>query len=147
MIIMKRRENSELPMKVFIISTAFVVAYLAYSYAYKVYQDYQIQKQIDVSKEEIRNLREENEQMTEYINYLRSDIFKEKKAKQILNLKNNDELVVVFDDNGEEFEQHAIITKKEYLTTLSNAEKWWEYFFGDLSLRNVYSPDSTTLTK
>ena len=132
---MNSKNKADLPMRMFIISTAFVVAYLAYSYAYKVYQDYEIQKQIDVSKEEIANLRKENEQMTDYINYLRSDIFKEKKAKQILNLKNDGEVVVVFEDNGEEFTTYSNTSKKEYLSTLSNKDKWWEYFFGDLSLQ------------
>jgi len=136
---MKGTNKTDLPMRMFIISTAFVVAYLAYSYAYKVYQDYEIQKQIDVSKDEIINLRDENEQMTDYINYLRSDVFKEKKAKQILNLKNDGEVVVVFEDNGDEIVTYKNTTKKEYLSSLSNKDKWWEYFFGDLSLREAYN--------
>jgi cell division protein FtsB len=132
---MRKNQKNDWPLRLFIIGTVIVVAYLAYTYANQVYRDYEINKQIEDAKNEIEDLKQENDQMTMYINYLRSDEFKEKKAKQILNLKNPDETVIIFEGADESILIEDHDKNENYLNELSPPEKWWEYFFGDLSLR------------
>jgi hypothetical protein len=82
-------------------------------------------------EEEIAKLERNNKDLDELVNYLQTDSFKEKEAKEKLNLiKEGEQLVLVKGNNAKKEE---IVKEKELAEVAikhSKAYWWWHYFFG-----------------
>lgn len=68
-------------MRVILSICILLAVYQMYTYAVKSYQDYQINQQIHQSDVEIQNLEQDNRMMQEYLKYLDSEAYKEKKQR------------------------------------------------------------------
>jgi cell division protein FtsB len=88
-------------------------------------KNYQINSEIDDLKDDINNLEQKNQELSELIKYLNSSDFIEQEAKMKLGYKKPGEQVVVIarDKSNEEKNQAASIEE------VSNPQKWWNYFF------------------
>ncbi len=94
----------------------------------------EIQKIINNLQAEAMRLDSENSDLAEKIEYLQSDDYKKREAKDKLNLQAEGESVVVIKPNlakkeiiqekGEKNNKDIVIEVEK-----SNSQKWWEYFF------------------
>lgn len=111
-----------------------IVGLLVYSLTKNVYESYKVDKYIEQFQEENDRIEAENRQKSEDYLYFTSEEYIDKIAKQNLGLINPGEEVIVLSDQvlNEEVDgsssDNVITTKYD---TMSNSEKWWEFFFGD----------------
>jgi cell division protein DivIC len=108
-----------------------VLLYVTYRLSNKVYKRNQINKEVMKLQTEIANLNQENQDLNELINYLQTDDFKEKEAKDKLNLiKEGEQLVLV---KEKESQLQEIVeeekSKTEVVVNHANYYWWWYYFF------------------
>ncbi len=105
-----------------------------YSLTKNVYNSYQIDKYIEEFEMENLSLEDENRVKTEDYLYFTSEEYIDKIAKQNLGLVNPGEEVIILspdvlspgsDDYLEIEGDYAIYSG------MSNAEQWWDLFFGD----------------
>lgn len=92
------------------------------------YKQWKNQKAIEVQKENIlaqtNALNKKSNELNESLEYLNSVAFKERVAREQLNLKKEGETVYTFGNPGEQISETLNSNKK-----ISNFEKWWTYFF------------------
>ncbi len=93
------------------------------------YRKYQISKEGADFQKEIESLKEENELLSNLLNYLNSEKSLEKEARLKLNLlKEGEKLVIIIPDRKTDSENQLLEDAKK--DQASNFEKWWEYLFG-----------------
>ena len=93
------------------------------------YRKYQISREATGFKKEIESLKEENELLSNLLNYLNSEKSLEKEARLKLNLlKEGEKLVIIVPDKKTDSENQLLEDAKN--EQASNFEKWWEYLFG-----------------
>lgn len=85
---------------------------------------YTIKKEINELKAEAERLETANLKLTETLNYLQSDFFKEQEARTKLELQKPDEKVIVVTPPKEP--EKKIETQKNQE---SNWGRWWKYIF------------------
>lgn len=94
------------------------------------YQQYKSQKAIDREKrglqQQISDLEDKNQNLSQSLTYLGSDDFKERMARQQLNLKKDGEVVFGFRDNPAQNSDND----SQDGSTAPNYQKWIQYFFG-----------------
>ena len=98
----------------------------------------QIQKEIAKLQKEAEKINKENFEIKEKITYLESKDYKEREAKDKLNLQSPGEKVVFVkpsvvrkSDNPQEnlIENDGETVIENEKSKVSNSEKWWKYFF------------------
>ncbi len=93
------------------------------------YKQYQQQKSIETERnnfiKQARELEKNNLDLSQSLTYLNSDSFKEKIARQELNLKKKDEQVFNFSDNLNAAELSSLNSQEQ---NKPNFLKWWDYF-------------------
>jgi len=118
--------------KFFIIFLFLVIVGLGFSLFKINYKKYQIKKEISFLEEESHNLKYENDNFANLIEYFGSSDSIEKEARTKLNLKRPGENVVVVlpkeDDNSVEGVKSVGNVKEEQKQTI-NWERWRAYFF------------------
>lgn len=70
------------------------------------------------------SLQKKNQELNESLRYLNSPNFKERVAREQLNLKKDGEIVYSFGDAPEKTTGDT-----EQSNKISNPQKWWDYFF------------------
>jgi cell division protein FtsB len=92
------------------------------------YQQWKNQKKIEAEKQSLQkqadSLMKKNNELSESLEYINSPNFKERVARQQLNLKKEGETVYSFIELKNTNENTEQQNKGE-----SNASKWWNYFF------------------
>ena len=83
----------------------------------------EIEKKTQSLQQQADALQKKNEDLSQSLQYLNSPSFKERVARQQLNLKKDGEMVYGFTENGSSTSEGQIAVKT------SNAKKWWDYFF------------------
>ena len=86
-------------------------------------QKYQIDKQIKQLESRADQIKGENGQLSDLINYLSTPQFQEKQAREKLNLKKDGEIVVGLPVNQQDQETPPAVAQ------ISNSKKWYYYFF------------------
>jgi cell division protein FtsL len=92
------------------------------------FRQWQSQRQINQQKQSLEGqaneLQQKNDELTQSLQYLSSPSFKERVAREQLNLKKDGEQVYSFSDGPTSQPQSA-------QDKTSNAKKWWDYFFNE----------------
>lgn len=106
-----------------------VVFSLVSAFSRELYREYKIKKDIEVLKGEIESMEKDNYELSQLLEYYKTDEYKEAEARKRLNLKAEGEQVVMMD--GEESNIEAIQAQEEAAqqASLSNRIRWWSYFF------------------
>ncbi len=95
------------------------------------YDQYMQQRAIQTAKQELLDQQAQEEQkgkqLTQSLQMLNSDDFKEKVARGQLNMKKDGELVF----NFAEKKQTTVASLSHADANLSNPQKWWNYFFNN----------------
>lgn len=90
------------------------------------YRKYLISKETIGLKKEIESLKEENELLSNILDYLNSEKSLEKEARLKLNLlKEGEKLVIISSDKETSFEEGVFGEEEEF----STFKKWQNYFF------------------
>ena len=87
-----------------------------------------INKEITDLQQQQDSLQKKNDDLQNFIAYLKTDSYKEKVAREQLNLSKNGEFVYSF--SSQNSQQNTVDANNPSSTTdISNAKKWWNYFF------------------
>ena len=92
----------------------------------------QVEQEIGKLKEEASKIEKENVELSDKVAYLNSNDYKEKEAKDKLNLQSPGENVVIVKpgvvSQGQNVQEDTVGGKK-VIVKVSNLQKWWDYFF------------------
>lgn len=122
--------------KIITIIVIIIIIYASFGLVRITWQNYQVNQKISDLDNEIKKLDEENFELQSKIAYYKTNAFKERQAREKLNLQRPGEIVIVVsgsqepvEDNTEKIEKN----KKNETNYKKNYEKWWDYFFGKKS--------------
>lgn len=87
-------------------------------------QKYKIDKEIAKLQEQADKIQKDNEQLSHLIKYFNTEDYQEKQAREKFNLKKEGEFVVGLPEGSAEAEGNILADSQ-----LSNAKKWFSYFF------------------
>ncbi len=129
---MRTQEKQLFQLKLIIFIGLTLFGWTLFSYSKLLYQSYQLDQKKQWFEMEIRTLKEQNSFLAEEFEYLQTEFFLERAAKEKLNKRKPEEKVIVLEKPKEEF---ALISNKDEflkmkLDQLENYQKWWYYFFG-----------------
>lgn len=114
---------------------------LIFALSFSVYREIEkkkaVQAEIEALQREAEKISRENSDIAEKISYLESRDYKEREAKEKLNLQSPDETVVVITPNSRQESRENVPEKSVKNITevdnnfeeTSNPHKWWNYFF------------------
>ena len=113
----------------------FFFFYMFFALATSIYRDYKLETDIETFQDEINDLADRANQKPEDLKYLQSDEYKDRYAKENLNLLNPGEKIIILPDPDQRVEQGPVVLMTEALSPDSvlnkaNNQQWWEYFFG-----------------
>ena len=112
-----------------------VLALLLFSLATKMYNSYRLETFIEKFQAENERIYQENEEIQEEYQYVLSEEFQEKYAKENLGKMHPEEKMIVFTPRAEseELVQTQLQTQEEQLLQSKNIppkQQWIQYFFG-----------------
>lgn len=116
-------------MKLVLIFGVFILCYVSYKLYQKIYLQNEINQEIQALQTEIDNLEQDNKDLQDLISYFQTDEFKEKEAKDKLNLVKKGEKVVLIKEKEIKREKVVEEDKTEILVNRPNYYYWWHYFF------------------
>jgi len=131
----KNSQNSAFRSLVYVLVAILLLAvllYITYRLSNQVYRQNQINTEIMKLQTEITNLNQENQDLNELIGYLQTDEFREKEAKDKLNLiKEGEQLVLVKEKEMqiEQMNRESAQKQAEIVVNHENYYWWWHYFF------------------
>ncbi len=89
-------------------------------------QKYRVDKEIAQLQSQVEKVKKDNEQLSNLIQYFNTPEYREKQAREKLNLKKDGEFVVGLPENSDQADSSQ--PKPE-----SNFKKWLKYFFSNAS--------------
>lgn len=116
----------------FIFVALLVIAGFAiYKMSHQAERQDGINGEVTKLQEQIGQLEGENQDLNDLINYLKTDDFKEKEAKDKLNLIKEGEQMVLVKEEGLEEKTDLVNNGKEteLIVRRENYYWWWHYFF------------------
>ena len=120
--------------KFFIICAIIILTVLVVFLGRVVHKKYEVSQEINRLEERREELVHENEQLGDLLEYLKTDSYKDKVARESLGLQKEGETVIVIDEEEsvqveEEFWNPEEETADKQVAYLPNYKKWWNYFF------------------
>ena len=108
-----------------------LVAYFGLAAGQKAIEVYRLNQEAALVRAETEALKEENARLLMQVEYLKSDAYVEKIAREQLNLiKPGDKPVVVLAPEGRKDNGDRTQLTVENATDKPNWLRWWEFFFG-----------------
>jgi cell division protein FtsB len=130
---MQNEKKHSILSKIFLFFGVVALIFIAVAIYKEAYKKRQIQNQIGELQREAEQISRENALTQEKIAYLESQDYKEKEAKDKLNLQSPDENVVIVEQgvvNKEaQKENDSFQAPVPLAQQVSNPLKWWNYFF------------------
>ena len=113
----------------------FFFFYMFFALATSIYRDYKLETEIATFEDAINDLADRANQKPFDLKYLQSDEYKDRYAKENLNLLNPGEKLIILPDPEQNVEQGPVQLMTEVLSPDSvlnkpNNQQWWAYFFG-----------------
>ncbi len=113
----------------------FFFFYMFFALATSIYRDYKLETEIETFEDEINNLADRANQKPSDLKYLQSDEYKDRYAKENLNLLNPGEKLIILPDPDHNVKRGPVELMTDILSPNSvlnkpNNTQWWEYFFG-----------------
>lgn len=131
-----RKKNEESNNSWLIWSIIFLILIILGLFGYttlkEVYKKKQVEKEIDLLRQEAERIKKENMALEERISYLSSDDYREIQAKDKLNLQNPKENLIIITQEimkKEESISAEKIAQMQESIQIPNYQKWWNYFF------------------
>lgn len=118
--------------KIILVAEFIFLSYMLYVLSTSLYKSYQVDKFISRVEEENEKIEEANSALLEDYEYYSSDAYKEKIAKQNFGLvRPGEEVIIITPEkqiNASTGDRTADLSR-EYYYSLSNAKKWFLFFF------------------
>lgn len=129
---LKRFKFDFLSSRVITVIVFIIIIYAAFGLAKVTWQNYKVNQQIISLKDSIKKSDEENFNLKSKIEYYKTDSFRERQAREKLNLQKPGEIVIVIPNSPQAEEVKKAEENKVYEkpTLRSNFQKWQDYFFG-----------------
>lgn len=121
--------------RIFLFFLLLALIWLSLILTNTTYKRYQMIKEINDLKNEISQLKTDNQDLVNLLDSFNNQSFLEKEARRRLNLKKEGEIVVVLPktETGATFQAQEQEIKEENSSQNekeeSNLSKWWRYFF------------------
>lgn len=115
--------------KPFIYIAVAVLIYLLVILSRVVWQNYQVNQQVSLLKQQVDTLRQSNSDLKAEILYYQTPEYAEKVARAKLGLQKPGEQVVIVPPTGSK--SQALSTSASKIQ--SNWQAWWDFFFGSTS--------------
>jgi len=141
------RKNKSFTTQLIILGGFIIFFYMFFALAASIYRDYKLETQIDSFEEEINELAFLARKKPDDVAYFSSEKFKDRYAKESLNLLNIGEKVIIIPDEDQIVEKGPLILMTESITpkhvlSLPRRYQWWEYFFGN-TLSVIAEPETS----
>jgi len=130
MLIKKKKKNllGRFSFQIVVVIVLAVVFVMGSALSKELYREYQIKKEVDALKAEIESMENDNYELSQMIEYYKTEEYKEAEARKRLNLKAEGEKVVMISESESEYEE-IVDGESEAAIEISNKLKWWNYFF------------------
>lgn len=102
------------------------------SLAREYYRSYQINNEIAVLQQEINSLQGQNTELSDFVEYLKTDRYFQEQARLKFGLKSPGEKVIVLKDDGSAVNESELSSEFEFTSSgkqKTNPSKWFAYFF------------------
>ena len=146
-VIKNMSKNKPFVIQLVIVGGFLIFIYIFFALAASVYKDYKLELNIEKFENAIENLAEMASQKPKDVKYYQSEEYKDKYAKESLNLLNPGEKLIII-PNEEKIVKSEVIVESFYhenVLKLPNRNQWWEYFVGrTLSVEIKQEDDDTT---
>jgi hypothetical protein len=125
--------------------------YMFFALAMSIYRDYKLESEIDKFQQDINQLAQYARQKPEDVQYFASEQYKDRYAKENLNLLNPGERLIIIPEDQKVVEQGPAVLEDDKFDPSSiinkgNPTQWKEYFFGKtLSLKVPSKPITTPI--
>lgn len=106
--------------------------FVLFALAKSVYQDYKLELDIEAFEAAVNELEVLARQKPHDVLYYQSEEYKDKYAKENLNLINPGEKLIIIPQDEKIVKTEVVIDRfsLDKLVQLPNRTQWWEYFFG-----------------
>src|SRR3989339_773305 len=113
---------------IFVFGCIIILAAIAVSFSKDYMKSQKLKSEISSLQNDISMNEKKILELSDFLKYLDSDSYAEKKARTDLGLKKTDEKVVIIPESNED---KTILAKVDtsMTTNESNAIRWWKYFF------------------
>ena len=129
------KQSKSFQFQLFIFGGFFFFFYMFFALATSIYRDYKLEAEINSFEQAVQILAVQANQKPEHLKYLQSEEYKDRYAKENLNLLNSGEKLIILPQSAQHVEQGPVILMTDALSPNSvlnkkNNVQWWEYFFG-----------------
>jgi len=130
-----------------VIGGFFFFFYMFFALAASIYRDYKLESEITSFEGEIDRLADLAHQKPQDVQYFTSLEYKDRYAKESLNLLNPGEQLIIIPEETHNVEQGPAPLMTDLYSPTSvlnkpNSSQWWEYFFGKTLSVKVPAPDT-----
>jgi len=115
--------------KIFFIIFLIIVIYLSINVYQEIRQRLEIKKEITDLKREIDNLTNENNQLSDLVEYFETEEYIESVSREKLGYKKPGEKIIVVTEGDSVGEGHILGEPLSADQKDSNIKLWWNYFF------------------
>lgn len=119
------------PSRVLGVLSFFAIIYASLALARITWQNYKIDQKIIALNEELEKLSEENFELKNKIAYYKTNSYRERLAREKLNLQKPGEIVIVITPSSPPSSEKKPVSKNTEGDKRSNYQKWRDYFFGE----------------
>ena len=121
--------------KILLILSLVILIFFSTNLVKQVINRRDLQKEVSALEEEINRLQGRNQELDSLIGYFESLDFVEKEARTKLNLRKPGEQIIIVEEEPaesrltESVKDVPVDLVSGEIVILTNAEKWWNYFF------------------
>jgi len=101
-----------------------VFAGVLFAAAQQIYEKYQVDQQVKKLQSRVDQIRSSNQELSDLVNYLQTDQYKQKAAREQLDLKKDGEYVVSLPPEQQTNDQPQVSAAQ-----VSIPKQWFNYFF------------------
>ena len=126
-------KNKPFVLQLVIVGGFLIFLYIFFALATSIYRDYKLEVNIQQFEDAIARLAEMADQKPKDIKYYQSEQYKDKYAKENLNLLNPGERLIIIPQEEKIVKSVSVIDRFDYpadVLELPNRNQWREYFFG-----------------
>ncbi|MFC1721630.1 septum formation initiator family protein [Patescibacteria group bacterium] len=119
--------------KVFLVFAIIILVILGLFLGRVIHKKYEVSQEIRNIKERKEGLVKENERLQDLLEYLKTDTYKDRVAREDLGLQREGETVVVISEGEDVIIPEEQLLEKQTegkeLVYVPTYRKWWDYFF------------------
>jgi len=126
-----------------IVGGALIFLYIFFALATSIYRDYKLDLNIQSFSDEINKLAALADEKPKDVQYYESDQYKDRYAKESLNLLDPGEKVIIIPQEEQVVKSEVVADTRDNTEVLKLPirNQWWEYYFGNTLSLEAPAPD------